>query len=302
MKSNIVHQKISDLYKSLNLPIEQEIDFTIHFLPDIHSKTPFTSPVFRAEYFSFVFVKNGHGNYTIDERKFDFESNTIYFTNPGHIKSFEIKECKDVYIITLTESFLRENVHSDIFNEFPFLLAEIVSPKTLSGKEFSEFEILYRQIESEFNKDSQYKNRILGNLFVILLLKIKEKFWASYNPIVEGDRNSEIIKSFKILLEQKFREIVSKDVENNFLVQDYANELNLHPNYLNSVVKSKTGKTVNDWISKRTLSTAKSLLKNTTFSAKEIAYKLGFSEPTHFSRFFKKHTKQSPSSFRTEHK
>ena len=42
---------------SSNLPIEQEMDFTIHFLPDIHSKTPFKSPVFRADYFSFVFIK-----------------------------------------------------------------------------------------------------------------------------------------------------------------------------------------------------------------------------------------------------
>ncbi|MCB0541544.1 MAG: AraC family transcriptional regulator, partial [Bacteroidetes bacterium] len=40
------------------------------------------------------------------------------------------------------------------------------------------------------------------------------------------------------------------------------------------------------------------LLKNTTYSSKEIAYKLGFSEPTHFSRFFKKHTQLSPNTFR----
>ncbi|MBN1821586.1 MAG: AraC family transcriptional regulator, partial [Prolixibacteraceae bacterium] len=37
---------------------------------------------------------------------------------------------------------------------------------------------------------------------------------------------------------------------------------------------------------------------NTSYSSKEIAYKLGFSEPTHFSRFFKKHTQNSPNTFR----
>lgn len=294
----IVHHKISDLYKSLNLPIEQELDFTIHFLPDIHSQTPFKSPVFRAEYFSFVFIKDGAGNYTIDDKTFPFTSRTIYFTNPGHIKSFEIEECNDVYIITLTESFLRENVHPDIFGEFPFLLAETVPPKTMSSDEFSEFEILYKQIANEFKKSSSYKNKILGNLFVVLLLKIKEQFWLSYNPIEEGDRNSQIVKSFKLLLEQKFKNLNNKEVTQHFQVQDFATELNLHPNYLNSVIKSKTGKTVNDWISKRILSSAKSLLKNTSFSLKEIAFKLGFSEPSHFSRFFKKHTQQSPNSYR----
>ncbi|MCB0439310.1 MAG: helix-turn-helix domain-containing protein [Mangrovimonas sp.] len=294
----IVHHKISDLYKSLNLPIEQEMDFTIHFLPDIHSKTPFKSPVFRADYFSFVFIKEGSGNYTIDDKTFSFASQTIYFTNPGHIKSFEIENSKDAYIITLTESFLRENVHPDIFGEFPFLLAETVPPKKMLQNDFSEFEILYKQIFNEFKIKSEYKNKILGNLFVVLLLKIKEKFWLSYNPIEEGDRNSQIVKSFKILLEREFKKATSTGMNITIQVQDYANELNLHPNYLNSVIKSKTGRTVNDWISKRTLSVAKSLLKNTTYSSKEIAYKLGFSEPTHFSRFFKKHTQLSPNTFR----
>ena len=294
----IVHHKISDLYKSLNLPIEQEMDFTIHFLPAIHSKTPFKSPVFRADYFSFVFIKEGSGNYTIDDKTFSFASQTIYFTNPGHIKSFEIENSKDAYIITLTESFLRENVHPDIFGEFPFLLAETVPPKKMLQNDFSEFEILYKQIFNEFKIKSEYKNKILGNLFVVLLLKIKEKFWLSYNPIEEGDRNSQIVKSFKILLEREFKKATSTGMNITIQVQDYANELNLHPNYLNSVIKSKTGRTVNDWISKRTLSVAKSLLKNTTYSSKEIAYKLGFSEPTHFSRFFKKHTQISPTTFR----
>jgi len=84
--------------------------------------------------------------------------------------------------------------------------------------------------------------------------------------------------------------------------QYLAKKLNLHPNYLNAVIKSKTGRTVNDWISKRTLSVAKSLLINTSYSSKEIAYKLGFSESTHFSRFFKKHSKLTPNTFRKSNK
>ncbi|MEM6379844.1 MAG: helix-turn-helix transcriptional regulator, partial [Bacteroidota bacterium] len=81
-----------------------------------------------------------------------------------------------------------------------------------------------------------------------------------------------------------------------------ARSMNLHPNYLNSVIKSKTGRTVNDWITQRMLSTAKALLINTNQTSKEIAYQLGFREPTHFSRFFKKQAQVSPNSFRKSHK
>ena len=294
----IVHHTISDLYRSLNLPIDQELDFTIHFLPSLHQKLPFKSPVFRAEYFSFVFIKDGKGNYTIDDKLFPFDSNTIYFTNPGHVKAFEIERSKDAYIITLTEGFLRENVHPEIFDEFPFLLAEIVPPKRVTAEIYVEIETIYRQIFKEFHRPSIYQKKLLGNLFVVLLLKIKENFWQDYNPILEGDRNSQIVQSFKQLLAKQFSGLLDEDFEYRVLAQDYASMLNLHPNYLNNVIKSKTGKTVHQWITRRLISSGKSLIKNTSLSIKEISIRCGYSEPNHFSRFFKQHTGLTPSAFR----
>ena len=202
-------------------------------------------------------------------------------------------------MITFTENFLREYVHPEIFDEFPFLLAEIVPPRILSEEKFKEFENLYKQIFNEYQKSSVYKNKILGNLFVVLLLKLKENFWLDYNPILEGSRNSLIVKSFKQLLESEFRKIRRKQQnEVKLKAQYFAEKLNLHPNYLNSVIKTKTGKSLNEWIVLRTLSTAQELLKNTTLSIKEIAYQLGFSEPTHFNRFFKKQHSTTPNSYR----
>ncbi len=102
-----------------------------------------------------------------------------------------------MFLVTLSESFLKENVHPEVFEEFPFLLAETVPPRTLNDKDFAEFEHLYQQIHKESIAKSPYKNRIIGNLFVVVLLKIKEYFWADYNPIYEGNRSSQIIKNFK---------------------------------------------------------------------------------------------------------
>lgn len=299
----IVHHSISDLYKTLGLSFEQEIDFTVMSIPDIHPHIPFKSPKLRADYFSFILTKEGFGTYYLDDNKFPYSSHTFYFTNPGHLKSYELKEAKEALIITLTEKFLREHVHLEIFSEFPFLLAEIVPPIKLSTNEFEEFEVLYKQIVNEFKKNSSYKDKIIGSLFTILLLKIKEQFWVNYNPIEEGTRNSQIVKSFKQLLESEFRKVMD-NAHNEIKIQAQylAEQLNLHPNYLNSVIKSKTGKTINDWISNQTLIVAKDFLLNTSYSSKEIAYKLGFSEPTHFSRFFKKHTLFSPGKFRKSNK
>ncbi|MEM7106678.1 MAG: AraC family transcriptional regulator [Bacteroidota bacterium] len=298
MSDLIVHHTISDLYRSLNLPIEQETDFTIHSLPAIHPEVPFTSPVFRANYYSFVFVKDGKGSYTTDAKVFKTQPGTIYFTNPGHIKAFHLEELRDVYIITLTEAFLKEQVHQNVFDEFPFLLAETVPPSTLSPNEFSEFEQLYMQIAEEFKKNSPLKYKIIGNLFVVILLKIKEKFWKGYNPRAEGDRSSEIVKQFKRDLEKHYRDLLAGREEYIFQAQDYAKLQRLHPNYLSTVIKSKTGKSMNSWISEKTISEAQAMLKNTTMTSKEIGLTLGFSEATHFSSYFKRHTGFTPNTYR----
>ena len=294
----IVHNSIADLYRALNLPIEQDMDFTIHSLKEIHPEVPFTSPTFRANYYSFVFVKDGRGTYTTDQQVFPTEPGTIYFTNPGHIKAFDLQELNEAHIITLTEAFLKENVHQDVFEEFPFLLAETVPPSVLEPKAFAEFETLYLQIKKEYEEGSPYKNRILGNLFVVLLLKIKDKFWTNYNPIEEGDRSSQIVKAFKQDLERHFRQLSEGELEYHYQVQDYANAQNLHPNYLSNVIKSKTGKSVNTWITEKLIAEAQSLLKNTSLTGKEIAHRLGFSEATHFSGYFKKHVGFTPIAYR----
>jgi AraC family transcriptional regulator, transcriptional activator of pobA len=294
-------KSLYDTYNAMNLPvgsIEKAGSFTINNLKDLHAELPFKSVGFRPEYFSFLFVKNAKGRYTTDDITFTTEPGTIYFTNPGHFKSFEWFAIEDVTIITFTESFLKENVHREIFKEFPFLLAETVQPKVLSPDAFAEFEVLYQQIFKESKGESAYKQKIIGNLFVILLLKIKENFWNDYNPIYEGNRSSQIVKTFRKNLEAHYRQLVQGKVDKVNRVQEYASLQGLHPNYLSNVIKSKTGKAVSIWITEKTITEAKSLLQNTSTPIKEIASLLGFTEATHFSNYFKKNTNTTPAAYR----
>jgi AraC-like DNA-binding protein len=303
-EKKLVFNTLLKQYTHFGLPtdgIDDKTDFTIHNLKDIHLDLPFKSPVFRPNFFSFVFVKDGRGKYTTDDLNFDTIPGTIYFTNPGHYKSHEWFSVQEVYLITLSESFLKENVHPDVFEEFPFLLAETVHPRVLTPEAFAEFEQLYLQINKEYFSNSPYRNRLIGNLFVVLLLKIKEYFWKDYNPIYEGNRSSQIVKTFKRTLEQHYRDLSNGKVHQVNRLQDYADEQNLHPNYLSNVIKSKTGKSISTWIAEKTIAEAKSLLQNSSTSIKEIAYLLGFSEANHFSNYFKKYTDTSPVLYRKQH-
>ncbi|OOQ59605.1 helix-turn-helix domain-containing protein [Mucilaginibacter pedocola] len=297
-------QTLRDQYRHMGLRtdlMEAEPEFTIFNLRDtLHEHLPFHSPVHRLNFFVFSFTKAGKGQYTIDGQTHPIEPGMVYFTNPGHLRSYIWEDIEEAYLITLSEAFLKENVHADIFDEFPFLLAETFPGRRLSAEVYSEFERIYKQIHHEYLHHSPFRKRIIGNLFVVLLLKIKEHFWLDYNPIYEGNRSSLIVKNFKLLLEKHYRELGEGKVSQPYRVQDYADAQSLHPNYLSTVIKTKTGKSIGTWIAEKTIGEARSLLQHTDVSVKEIAYRLGFTESAHFSNYFKKHTKLSPAAYRNE--
>ncbi|MEN0053813.1 MAG: AraC family transcriptional regulator [Mucilaginibacter sp.] len=295
-----VFNRIYDLFKHLDVSVAQidvNTDFTAFYVKEL-KPLPFKSPVCRLNYFVFNFTKHGRGSYTIDEQTFEIKPNTIHFTNPGHCRVFEWTEVNEVFLITVSESFLKANVHRDIFEEFPFLLSETYPAKVVSSEVFAEFEYLFKQIHQVYLSSTPYRTRLIGTLLVAMLLKIKEYFWLDYNPICEGNRSSQIVKNFKRLLEKHYRDLHSGKVNQVFRVQDYADAQNLHPNYLSNVIKSKTERPIGSWIAEKTIIEAKSLLQNSNVSVKEIAYNLGFTDAAHFANYFKKHTNTSPLTFR----
>jgi YesN/AraC family two-component response regulator len=60
-----------------------------------------------------------------------------------------------------------------------------------------------------------------------------------------------------------------------------------------------TGSTTTEIISNRIMMEAKILLKQTHWSISEIAYTLGYEDPAHFSKYFKKQTSFTPVAFRS---
>jgi len=145
-KKPLVLNTAKELYDHLGVPmddLDNKSEFSIYNLADLPLKLPFKSAVYRANFFSLVFVKDSRGTSFSDNYTFNIEPGTVYFNNPGYIKHVVLNEAKEIYMATLSESFLKENVHSAIFEEFPFLLAENVPPKILGVEQYSEFEQLY---------------------------------------------------------------------------------------------------------------------------------------------------------------
>ena len=97
---------------------------------------------------------------------------------------------------------------------------------------------------------------------------------------------------------KQFRELVEENYATWHSASQYADKLNITPDHLNRTIKSCIGKTTKEYIHARLSIAAKRMLYFSDLSNKEVGYKLGFSEPSNFSAFFKKNTGYSPNEFK----
>lgn len=91
---------------------------------------------------------------------------------------------------------------------------------------------------------------------------------------------------------------VEKNFKNNRKVEYYADLIGITPKHLAHVVNKVTGKYPSEWIEAYLLLESKKLLKKTKESIQVISFDLNFATPSHFSKFFKDKTGQTPKEFR----
>lgn len=281
------YSELSERYDRENVgpTTHQDTDFTIRRLEKARPK-PVISPTFRANYYSFVLLPEGESTYTIDGSIFEVQPNTLHFRNSIYLKSFNIKKAEG-YIIITSEASLKKYIHQVVFNEFSFLLTEMVPPCYLTPSKFTDLLSLANQIETTRMEDSILREKVSSSLFLVLLFRIKEHLLVNKDFNQAQNMDSQIVKRFKKDHEKAFREMHKHMAKSLFQVQDFAAVQQLHPTYFSTVIKIKTGKSALNWIQKKIRIGAKVMLLNSKDSIKEIVYSLGFKEPSHFTRFFK---------------
>lgn len=154
-------------------------------------------------------------------------------------------------------------------------------------RSFDNLHLVFLEETATADKIQAEMLRILLARFIIKttrLLKEQDTSLIQYNTKID------LLRHFNLLVDEHYKQQHS--------VAFYADMLHRSPKTLSNVF-GKMDISPLKVIHERIILEAKRLLKYTDRSSKDIAYDLGFDDPSHLSRLFKKVTGQSPTEYRS---
>jgi AraC family transcriptional regulator, transcriptional activator of pobA len=239
----------------------------------------------RRNFFTILFFENqADGQLQVNDTKHSGLHNVLLFQSPQHIFSYVRGSNMKGYIILFNDTFLLPNI-TDTLNSFNFFNSLNNNLFHLNDKENNSFVQLVHNLIGEMANKNVAKHLLLAFLQKCTLLQEQYLNEEKFIP-----------KSFQIV--RQFQQQINNHFLENKSVEFYAQHLNITANHLNETIKNQTGKTAKQHIFERTLLEAKNLLLYSEMDIAEIGYYLGFSEPSHFGKFFKNGTNQTPKQFR----
>ncbi|OSY88294.1 hypothetical protein WH52_05845 [Tenacibaculum holothuriorum] len=266
-------------------------DFFILKFEEITSSSVYHMPPYQKDFYQigFIIKTNNGTKIEIDTHKNEQLQNSLFFVSPDHIYSWTRSEHVTGYILYFKRDYLNF-YQGDLKKDFTFF--DIADKNSFHLKDTTattltdDFEKLYK----EYHTKTLYRYQIIQSSLLALLFKIK-----SLEEITLDNTSTLTTKEMLVF---KFQNLVKNCFRRDKQVKNYADKLHVSSSHLNEVLKEVKGKTAKELIIEKTLSEAKKELSYTTLSIAEVAYNMGFEEPTHFTRFFKKYLHKTPKQYR----
>lgn len=236
------------------------------------------------EYYTVIWSQNYSGKHFIDYKEYNMKPNDVFFVSPGQVHQVEHLPDPKGYVILFSCDFLQKNYVSEDFIYNLNLFSDVGNTPPISVSADSAFRLsgLVYEIENTYKQDDPFKYDKIGAYLKLFLIECNQ---YAHHPTTHD--HTQILQTGGHIL-SKFKHLLDEHYTNWHKVSDYAQELNITSDYLNNVVKSTIGRNVKELIQSRIVLEAKRLGLHTEWSNKEIAYQIGFNDPSHFSRFFKK--------------
>lgn len=249
----------------------------------------------RTNFYHILWFQKGNPIHTIDFKPVKTKSNSVLFLNKDAVQQFDKKGDTGGKVIIFTDNFFCKTEMHTKYLKSNILFNNWYSVSQIELENIApDFINLFELLQSEFKKGKDnYQSDILRNyLHNLLLHSEREKRSQNFNEIKKG-ADFDYVLLFKDFLETGFRKQKQ--------VSSYSKQMLVTVKRLNQATSKILGKTPKEIIDDRVMLEAKRLLAHTNENVKEVAYQLGFEEPTNFIKYFRKHSNITPIEFRESH-
>jgi AraC family transcriptional regulator, transcriptional activator of pobA len=243
--------------------------------------------------FQILLIEQGGG-------EMSFEAATVPFSAPAAIlvpattaHGFRFKpQVTDGWVVSFTEDVADAlgDQSGEALARLKALAADPIVPLASAG-EAKRLAALCRELDEEasFAREG-FRLAMRGLLALIAIEVVRLSASRARSGAVTLAPADARIEELRRLIEEHFRK--------ERLISFYAGKLAMTADRLNDHVKRATGVTAGHLIRQRVLTEAKRQLVFTNQAIHEIAYDLAFSDPSQFTRFFRKQTGTTPQAFR----
>ena len=229
-------------------------------------------------FYEIIWFQKGSGTHYVDFNQYAIAPGTIIFISPGQIHSFDTKHDQEGYVLKIC---------AELFDDFVSL-----SCVTVQDKDSAALEMLIGAMQEELKKEDSLGHREALHALVKLFVIMVRRSYAEINPSAPNPHKV----SYKAFL--NFRKLIEENYCRLHTVKDYASLLNVSSKTLTLYVNECSKYSPLELINNRIILEAKRLLRYSVLSVKEIAFRLGFEDPSYFAKFFKRLVKQSPADYR----
>ncbi len=240
-----------------------------------------------------IVVMTGEATVSINLNTYTVVPNNIIICSPERI--VRILRCTpdaSAYLVAFSKSFIN-SIQIDLATSQPVFMRFGKAPVIEAApRDVEEIRQIFQLVKTMLCSDKEtYRSEIIRSLFTTAFYVITE-----LNCRDRLDRRTKTGRGEVIF--NKFMELLQQYNTRERNVSFYAQQLNITPKYLSTVVREVSGRTAARWIDDSVILEAKTLLKYSGLSIQEIAARLNFSTQSFFGKYFKQHTGTSPSHFK----
>lgn len=289
---------IADYHRFAGLPGPSHPLISVVRFDDIRPRKVDQPKSLVNNFYSIALKHNFSGRLKYGQQPYDFDEGVMVFLAPGQVLTVTADESHEHtgWLLMIHPDFLWRTPLAKTIRQHGYFDYAIHEALFLSEKEEAMIVGIIQQIQQEYGApiDTFSQPIIIAQLEV--LLNSADRFYHR-QFITRKITNHQILDRFEAALDAYF--VGDESVNTGLPTVAYmAEQLNLSPTYLSSLLKTLTGQNPQQHIHNKLIDKAKEKLSTTQLSVSEIAYELGFEHPQSFSKLFKSKTNSSPLDFR----